>query len=202
MRLGLLADIHEQHELLARALQYLSCRKIDRFVILGDVFESGRELEKTVALLQGVDWVGVWGNHDFGLCIDVELSTRAKYGTEICEFFGRLQPRCQIDGCRIQHIEPHLNPERIEDLWDFSPRDQILQPEKAFPPLGDSHTALMGHLHQWIVLSPAGRLDWEGTDPLTLDPTQPHVLAIHAVALGYCAVYDTTARRIEPAKID
>jgi predicted phosphodiesterase len=70
MKLGLLADIHEQTEQLRKAIDVLQQHGADRFVVLGDVFEMGNRIEETVCLLQGVAAVGVWGNHDIGLCFD------------------------------------------------------------------------------------------------------------------------------------
>jgi hypothetical protein len=32
-------------------------------------------------------------------------------------FVGGLQPRMEIDGCLFAHVEPWLDPEKIEDLW-------------------------------------------------------------------------------------
>jgi hypothetical protein len=72
MRLGLLADIHEEADLLCRAIEALKSQGVSRFVILGDIFETGKALEKTSEILSRLDSEGVWGNHDFGLCRDVE----------------------------------------------------------------------------------------------------------------------------------
>jgi predicted phosphodiesterase len=70
MKLGLLADIHEQTRQLRTAIAVLQQHGAERFVVLGDVFEMGKRMEETVALLQQVQAVGVWGNHDIGLCFD------------------------------------------------------------------------------------------------------------------------------------
>jgi hypothetical protein len=52
MQLGLLADIHEQAEQLRRAVAVLRRHGADRFVVLGDVFETGKRMEETVGLLR------------------------------------------------------------------------------------------------------------------------------------------------------
>ena len=70
MKLGLLADIHEQTGQLRKAIAVLRRHGADRFVVLGDVFETGKRMEETVGLLRQVEAVGVWGNHDVGLCFD------------------------------------------------------------------------------------------------------------------------------------
>jgi predicted phosphodiesterase len=64
MKLGLLADIHEQTGQLRKAIAVLRRHGVDRFVALGDIFETGQRMEETVCMLQEVEAVGVWGNHD------------------------------------------------------------------------------------------------------------------------------------------
>src|SRR5438270_134727 len=45
MKLGLLADIHEQTKPLRKAIAVLQQHGADRFVVLGDVFEMGKRME-------------------------------------------------------------------------------------------------------------------------------------------------------------
>lgn len=45
MRLGILADIHEDNERLERAVDLLHRERVDQFVVLGDIFETGRSLK-------------------------------------------------------------------------------------------------------------------------------------------------------------
>jgi predicted phosphodiesterase len=54
MKLGLLADIHEQTDYLRKAIDVLQQHGADRFVVLGDVFEMGKRIEETIHLLPGV----------------------------------------------------------------------------------------------------------------------------------------------------
>ena len=70
MRIGILADIHESLTSLQWAIDVLHDQGADRLVVLGDVFELGHRLKETVDLLSDAGAVGVWGNHDFGLCRD------------------------------------------------------------------------------------------------------------------------------------
>ena len=51
MRLGLLADIHEAVEPLRAAVAELKARRVDWFVVLGDVLDQGERVDETVALL-------------------------------------------------------------------------------------------------------------------------------------------------------
>ena len=61
MKLGILADIHEHTRELRKALAVLHEHGAERFVVLGDVFETGKRIEQTVRLLRQVEAVGVWG---------------------------------------------------------------------------------------------------------------------------------------------
>jgi predicted phosphodiesterase len=116
MKLGLLADIHEQAKQLRKAIAVLQQHGADRFVVLGDVFEMGKQIEETVSLLQRVQAVGVWGNHDIGLCFDPDEKVCQRYSAAVLSFMGSLQPRLEIDGCLFTHVEPWLDPHKIEDL--------------------------------------------------------------------------------------
>ena len=61
--------------------------------------------------------IGVWGNHDFGLCVDLDDDIRAKYPSVVIDFMASLRPRLDVGGCHFTHVEPWLNPEEVADLW-------------------------------------------------------------------------------------
>ena len=109
MKLGLLADIHEHTEQLRKAIAVLQRHGADRFVVLGDVFESGKRMEETVGLLRQVEAVGVWGNHDVGLCFDPSEAVCRRYSAAVLNFMGSLQPHLVIDDCLFTHVEPWLD---------------------------------------------------------------------------------------------
>jgi predicted phosphodiesterase len=77
MRLGILADIHEEVERLRRAIDLLSRQAADRFVVLGDVFETGKQIKETVEWTwdgndemdpaQGRGWAVVKGDELHGM---------------------------------------------------------------------------------------------------------------------------------------
>ena len=43
-----------------------------------------------------------------------------------------------------------------------------------------------------------GKLPWDGTQPLMLEPDQHHLLAVHAVQQGWCSLFDTQANILYP----
>src|SRR3954470_21428083 len=97
MRLGILADIHEAVEYLATALQRFREERVDQVVVLGDVFCTGERIVPTVELLHQAHPVGVWGNHDYGLCCDPEPPVRQKYAGPVLDFMATLRPRVKIE---------------------------------------------------------------------------------------------------------
>ena len=92
MKLGLLADIHEHTRQLQKAIAVLQRHGAERFVVLGDVFETGKRIERTVRPLEQVQAVGVWGNHDVGLCFDPDEKVCQRYSATVLNFMGSLQP--------------------------------------------------------------------------------------------------------------
>jgi hypothetical protein len=93
---GLLADIHEHTRRLQKAIAVLHQHGAERFVVLGDVLDTGKRIEPTVRLLQEVRAVGVWGNHDVGLCFDP--------GDSVCERHSHRRRRhapCRTPGCNL-----------------------------------------------------------------------------------------------------
>ena len=199
MRLGILADIHEHIDHLRWALAVLRGRSVDRLVVLGDVFETGRLLRETVELLDGEDVTGVWGNHDFGLCGGNSTpDERLRYGGRTLDFMGRLRPRLEIDRCLFTHVEPWLDPEKLEDLWYFDGLPETpAQAARSFAAV-PNRVMFVGHYHRWI-LTTADRLSpWSGDGPVTLRAGDRHLVAVHAVCAGRCALFDTRTNELVP----
>ena len=173
MKLGLLADIHEEIDLLRRAVDALRSCGVEQFVVLGDLFETGRAIDPMVEILAGLDSVGVWGNHDFGLCGEVDEAVRRRYSSEVLRYFGGLKPWLEIGDSRFQHIEPFLDSEQLDDLWSYG-SDGQLDSARSFAAC-EHRRIFMGHVHRWEVMTPGGRCPLVGTgpDPTGARPTPP-----------------------------
>jgi len=198
MKLGLLADIHEQTQHLRKAIDLLQLHGAERFVVLGDVFEMGKKIEETVRLLQQVEAVGVWGNHDFGLCFNPSEEARQRYNAAVLDFMGSLRPRLEIDGCLFTHVEPWLDPHKVEDLWYFDgPPDSPEKLARSFSAL-PHRVMFIGHMHRWLIGTPGGLIPWEGDRQLCLDCANRYLVVIHAVCDGRCAVFDTESGQLTP----
>jgi len=188
MRLGLLADIHEEVELLRRAVDALTSQGVSQFVVLGDIFDTGKSIDATVAALSQLNSVGVWGNHDFGLCRDVSEETRRRYSPEVLDYFARLEPWIELGASRFQHIEPFLDSEQLEDLWSYG-GDSCLDPALSFKACRHSRI-FMGHLHRWSLMTPRSVVSWSEREPLRMAPDERYLVVVHAVQQGWCAWYD------------
>lgn len=200
MRLALLADIHENLENLRHAVDASRRLGAEAFIVLGDVYETGRRIDETVAVLRAVGAVGVWGNHDAGLCFDVAEKTRQRYTPAVLGFMGGLRPRAEIDGCLFTHVEPWLDPNKVEDLWYCDgPPDTAEKLGRSFAAVSN-RVMFTGRFHRWLVGSPPGVLSWNGERPVVLDPAARHLVVIHAVADGHCAVFDTATGELTPVR--
>jgi hypothetical protein len=56
----------------------------------------------------------------------------------------------------------------------------------------------MGHLHRWLLGTPDGLLPWQGETPVRLDHSRRHLVVVHAVWDGWCALFDTQTNDLIP----
>ena len=199
MRIAILADIHEHVGELRWALAVLKQQGADRLVVLGDVCEMSTRLEETVAILDEAGAIGVWGNHDFGLCRDnPRPEDRRRFGARVLDFMGRLQPRLEVEGCLFTHVEPWLDPHSVEGLWYFhGPPDSPEKLARSFAAV--PHRVLfIGHLHRWLLGTPGGPLPWRGEGPVRLDGRARFLVVVQAVWDGNCALFDTETNELLP----
>jgi predicted phosphodiesterase len=203
MRIGILADIHENLGHLRWAIDVLREQGADRLVVLGDVFELGHRLRETVDLLAEAGAIGVWGNHDFGLCGDNPRSEdRRRYGERVLAFMGSLKPRLEIDGSLFVHVEPWLNPEKTEDLWYFDgPPETTEQAARSFEAV-PNRLIFVGHYHRWLLATLEGVQPWVGDRPIVLNAADRYLAAIHAVCAGKCALLDTDTHELFPFSVE
>ena len=202
MKIGILADIHENVEKLRGAIEVLRRHEADRFVALGDICDVGQRMDETISLLREVSAIGVWGNHDFGLCFDVSKENKKYYRKNVLEFMGGMKPRLEIEGCLFMHIEPWLDPTNIEDLWYFE--EEILSPQEELDrnlAAAPNRLTVIGHFHQWFIGNTSGVIPWHGERPIRLDFNERYFVKIDAVCRGYCALLDTSANVVVPFKI-
>ena len=200
MKLGLITDIHEHVGHLRTALDCLQQERVDQVVVIGDLVQMGEEIEETCRLLTTAKAVGVWGNHDYGLCYKPTHETRCRYGESVLTYMTSLLPRLQIDDCHFMHIEPWLNPTELADLWYF---DGIPESVEALSRIFALPHRLMfaGHYHCWLLATPQGVEPWRGEQPIRLIRSNRYFAVIGALCEGRFAIYDTDSCELVPFNV-
>jgi hypothetical protein len=188
MRLGLLADVHEEVEHLQQAIDLLRSQGVSKFVVLGDIFDTGQRIDDTVGILSQLDSVGVWGNHDLGLCQNISEYVYRRYSAEVLKYFGSLKPWLEVCPCRFQHIEPFLDSTSFDDLWSYD-SDGMLDPARSFAATS-ARRIFMGHVHRWELLTPGGAIPWSDREQVQLQADERYLVVVHGVQQGCCAWYD------------
>jgi predicted phosphodiesterase len=202
MNLGLISDIHEDTVGLSKALEHLRTRRVDQVVVLGDVcdlFHGHEGLEETCRLLSRANAIGVWGNHDYELCIEAGPALRAEYPAEVVDFLGSLRPRLEIDGCYFSHVEPWLNPEYFPELWyGGGPPDSPERLTRIFS--AASHRIVFaGHYHNWLIARPDGVIEWNGTTEKSLRDGR-YFVVVGALCDGHFGLFDTETAELIPLR--
>jgi hypothetical protein len=197
MRLGLLTDIHEQVEFLQIALDHFRQKQVDQVVVIGDVFETGERIAETCHLLGEARAIGVWGNHDYGLCTSPSDEIRIRFSASIIGFMTSLRPRLEIEDCYFAHVEPWLDPEEITDLWFFGGPPEgagrVAQIFNAVP----NRLMFAGHYHDWLLVTPEGITEWKGGCPIRLDHGR-YFVVVGALLEGRYAIFDTDTSELVP----
>jgi hypothetical protein len=201
MRIGIVTDIHDDTARLAAVLDALRALAVDAIVSLGDtsdLYAKWQDVGGVAGLLERHGAVGVWGNHDFGLCRDVSDEARARFPAAALAFMSTMLPRLELAGCYFSHVDPWLDPEKVEDLWCFDGRpedpDRLARTFAAVP----HRACFMGHVHRWFAATEAGPLPWRGEGPLTLEPDRRYLIAVAPVFNGAFAIVDTVAAAVFP----
>jgi len=196
MKLGLITDIHEQVGLLQTALKQFEQEKVDQIVFIGDVVLLGERLVETCRLLSEAKVIGVWGNHDFGICTNPSQEMRKTYGEEAIQFLTTLKPKLEFEDYLFTHVEPWLDPTTVEDIWFFDgPPDSQERLERIF----NSHLNagfFVGHYHRWMRVTPNGINDWAGDRPIELEGR--NMIVVGALCEGRFAIFNTDTKELVP----
>ncbi|MCA9140414.1 MAG: metallophosphoesterase family protein [Planctomycetales bacterium] len=199
MRFGLLADIHGDIEKLSQAIEQLRHQSVQQYVVLGDVIYDTCCADETVALLQSCAAIGVWGNHELGLCVDPEDDVRAMYSDTVMEYFCTLQPRLLCGDVLVSHTFPTQDAREVLSYYFGQPEDAAIVADcfKRFL----NRIMIVGHFHRWLAATPSGRLDWNGECTLRLEPNERYFIVIDAVIDGFAAVLDDVQNVLIPINL-
>ncbi len=203
MRLGLVTDIHDHIEPLARALELFHRCGVDLVVTLGDscdAFTRHSRAAEVVDLLRQAQAVGVWGNHDMGLCHAVDERTRRRYSPAVLDYLATMKPRLVLGECHFSHVEPAVDPHDAQALWSFDeeePLDFARRARQSFAAVTE-RLVFVGHYHRWLAATADGPLDWRGEAPLSLAGEGQYFVVVGAVFQGQCGILDTNRAELYP----
>jgi predicted phosphodiesterase len=197
MKLGLLTDIHEDLKHLQIALNRFEQQQVDQIVVLGDLVCMNEELEQTCRLLKQAGVIGVWGNHDLGLCHQPDEDVRGRYPPIVLDFMASLKPRLQIGDCHFSHVEPWLNPmDPLEINYYEGPPDEPHKLARIFNAV-PARWMFAGHYHRWLLVTPERIESWSGIGRLRLHQDRCFVV-IGAICDGRFAIFDTDSAELTP----
>jgi hypothetical protein len=112
-----------------------------------------------------------------------------------------MQPHLSIMGCRFSHVEPWLDAHKVEDLWYFDgPPDTLEKASRSFAAAAERHLFL-GHFHRWLVMTPSGRVAWNGEAPLELGAGPRFLVVVAPIIAGWCAIFDTEEAVLTPVQV-
>jgi predicted phosphodiesterase len=201
MRIGIVTDVHDEVEKLAGALAALRAENVDAIVSLGDatdLFGGWGCADEVAALLRGAGVLGVWGNHDHGLCRDVGEKARSRASPAALDYMATVCGRRELGGCHFSHVEPWLDPEDPANLWTFEGKpedpDRLRNSFSAVP----HRAAFIGHFHRWLAATESGPLPWDGTAPLPFETDRRYLVVVGPLFRGDFAVIDTDRWTLEP----
>jgi len=204
MRLGLVTDIHSHVAELAQAVRLFRDHGVEQVVSIGDAIDAFGHRDgaaDVVRLLESSNAVGVWGNHDFGLCRDDSGKQLGRLGLLASKFLEGVRPAMEIDGCYFSHKDASVDPNDVMQLWSIEddPLD-LLSRAMAGLAAAPHGRQFVGHYHQWWVAASRGHINWDGSAPLLLQPEERYFVVMNAVFQGWCAVLDTNAGILQPLR--
>jgi len=204
MRLGILADVHNEAEELRRALSALRIRGVDQVITLGDIcdpFAPGEEMGSVASQLADCQAEGAWGNHDFVLCQDVPEVCPQRYPSAVFDWMAGMRPRMVLEDCHFSHRESSVDPYDIAQLWDLEEERECLsgRAEQAFAAVPQLWQ-FVEHYHRWWATTPAGPSVWAGDGLLRFQPDERYFVVVGPVCEGWCAILDTEQRSLEPLR--
>ncbi len=203
MRFGLLTDIHDDDERLSSALSQFSRHGTDQILVLGDTLTcpiNPGKANRVVELLRNAHATGVWGNHDFGFCVDVSQELRRQVAPPVLAYMATMQPHREVGDCFFSHVEPWLDPWDIMQLWYYDgPPDTEKKAARSFAAV--PHRFLfLGHFHRWLLMTDSGTNRWAGSEPIHLGAWKRCLVVVGPVFDGHCAVFNTESTELIPLR--
>ena len=197
MKLGLIADIHEDIDNLRWALAQFRAAEAEQVVFLGDAMAVGKRIDETCQQLREAGVIGVWGNHDLGLAFNPDDYFQSRYSPSVLNYMTTLKPRMVLGECHFSHVEPWLDPHDPSQINYFEgPSTDPVELARVFDSV-TSRLMFCGHFHRWRLASSNEVLPWNGETPVSLANGRYWII-VRATFLGSCAVLDTDSWELTP----
>ena len=203
MKIGIVADIHGFTDPLRAILTSLRDYGVDIIVSLGDacdIINSIDSSDEIAGLLRNENVIGDWGNHDIGLCKVISEDLLRLVSPATLDYMSGFKPQLVVSGCRFSHVEPWLDANYAENLWYLEgPPDTAAKANRSFTAVPERHL-FVGHYHCWMIMTPSGRIEWNGAESIVLNKHPRYLAAIAPAYEGWCAVFETESTRLIPLK--
>ncbi len=201
MRIGIITDIHDEVDHLDAALAKLRSEGVDLVVSMGDTTDfhgTDNRAWEVAKILRDAGAIGIWGNHDYGLCRDVPLDIIDNPDFDALACFAEFRPRLSKADCHFTHVEPWVDAEDAIALWYFDGLpDTAEKLDRSFRAVPESQM-FMGHFHRWFAGTSRGVLPWCGGDVLKFEPVERYLVIVAALFDGWFALFDTDTRTLYP----
>jgi predicted phosphodiesterase len=99
---ALLADVHGEHELLRRALEWCRIEQVETIALLGDLFDRLDQADRCASLLAEWPVIGVYGNHERELALAL-VGDRVPLHPTTVELLASLRERLEVDDVCFTH---------------------------------------------------------------------------------------------------
>lgn len=189
-RLGIIGDVHAEHDRLAVALDYLHGHGVDEILCTGDIVDGRGCPDSSVRLLQQADVTTVRGNHDRWLLQDKarhvpQAHFAENLAPETLDYLNELPMQAEVDTIDGTLLLCHgVADDDLRKVWPGTERmpaerssllDDIIR-------TGDIRYMINGHMHfrtiihfESLTLINAGTLKgehWPGFSILNLDEAE------------------------------
>lgn len=186
--IGVFADVHGADRTLSRALDVCRVEGVETIALLGDLFDRVEQADRVARALQGWDVVGVYGNHEREVALNVAAG-RISLQPETVALLAGLGERVMVDDVCLVHEEAQwFRHDPIATLFSRAPAANGHQ--------AGARITFAGHTHVRAASNERGPLDL-GRNTLTLDAARRYLINPGALAAGQFAIWRRDEGRVE-----
>ena len=159
-RIGVIGDVHGEHERLAAALEFLTAQRLDHIICTGDLADGDGELDLCCQLLDAADVLTVRGNHDRWLLQDrirhiPNAHQRGHQSDATLAWLDALPTQLQIDTTDGTLLLCHgVADNDLRKVWPGTERMPVERSAEldAIIDSGDVQLVVNGHMHYRVVI--------------------------------------------------